>query len=339
MSLLPIKNKHGKTGYIDQHGEIIIKPQYQNGYPFSNGFARVTKGNGYYYINEDNQPISQEFDYVSDFPPNGIALVGKEEEYFYINTKGDTLFTPPTVHNYNKLVAKPFIGEFAPLMDTGGHYQGKYLEPVYALINQKGELIKLPFLIYQFHGFSEGIARVKEGHNKKNMFVSNSYIDWQFNRIEYDCKFGLDFKNGAAGASRGRKQIGYIASSSVGFINKEGNYFISPNYYKVNSFLEEGFAVVQKGPYTRWTFIDKDEKTLLTLPQAISDVREFSEGLCPVKRMGFWGFMDKKGEIVIPAESSQVEPFKNGFARITHKYGSSIINTRGERVLGDRLPY
>lgn len=342
MSLMLFKNKHGKIGYIDQNGDIKIKPQYKGGFAFSNGFARVSKGNGYYFINEDNTPISEEYDFISDFALNGLALVGNNGNYYYINTQGQQVLTPPTTIKGNRLLPRSFIGEYAPLMGSGGVFNGRHVNKVYAFLSQLDELIIPPsnFYMHNFFGFSEGIARVTGAFLHSNSFyVANAYLNLKFELIEYGCKFGLDFKNGAAGASTGDKND-FFSGDNMGFIDKNGKFFIKPNYIKVNSFVEEGFAVVRRSySNSNWIFIDKSEKTIFTLPKAITDVGEFNEGLCPIKRMGFWGFMDKKGEIIIPAESRQVESFKNGISKIVHKYGTSFINNKGGRVWGDRLPY
>lgn len=38
-----IVNKHGRIGYANQAGKVVVKPKYVFGYPFENGHAKVTK--------------------------------------------------------------------------------------------------------------------------------------------------------------------------------------------------------------------------------------------------------------------------------------------------------
>lgn len=343
MSLLPVRNKHGKIGYIDRNGDVRIKPQFREGYSFSYGIAKVKKDNGYFYINEENTPITEEFVYATDFSANGLALVRKEKEFYYINVQGEKVISVPTHFDGNPFVtAKPFMGEYAIL--TYNNYK-------YILLNEKGEMH--PFHLANmenFYGFSDGVARVRINIPTKTgkplfrtiYFDSKlNFIQGEFkNNFETGYKFGLDYKNGLAGVSYPSR---FNTLNDKGFIDKNGNFIIKARYSDVNSFVEEGFAVVKEKSdsyyYSSWKFIDKSDETLRRLPKAITEVGEFSEGLAPVKRMGFWGFMNKKGEIVIPAESRKVESFNNGFAKIIHKYGISYINTEGERVFGDPLPY
>lgn len=343
MSLLPIRNKHGKIGYIDRDGDLRIEHQFREGYSFSYGIAKVKKDNGYFYINEKNTPITEEYDYATDFSSNGLALVKKDKAYYYINTQGEIVISVPTHFDANPFIAaKPFIGEYA-LITYNNH---KYI-----LLNEKGEIssFQLPNM-ENFYGFSDGVARVRINIPTKTgkPLYRIIYFDSKLNSIrgedknnfEIGYKFGLDFKNGLAGVSYPSR---FNTLNDKGFIDKNGNFLFGARYSDVNSFVEEGFAVVKERSdnyyYSNWKFINKNDETIHRLPKGITEVGEFSEGLAPVKRMGFWGFINKKGEIVIPADSRKIEPFNNGFAKIIHKYGISYINTEGKRVFGDRLPY
>ena len=65
------------------------------------------------------------------------------------------------------------------------------------------------------------------------------------------------------------------------------------------------------------------------------NVRDFSEGLAPVKSSnGLWGFINKKGEEVIPCIYDSVDYFSEGLAKVsdsTHHYG--FINKKGEVIV------
>lgn len=56
----------------------------------------------------------------------------------------------------------------------------------------------------------------------------------------------------------------------------------------------------------------------------------FSEGFAPVVKDGKWGYINNKGEAVIPCQfSSNAEPFVGGYAKVDNSY---YINTKGEKV-------
>ncbi|MFS0824809.1 WG repeat-containing protein [Bacillus sp. 1P02SD] len=333
MSFLPFKNCNGKYGYRDQQGNIVINPEYKKANSFYNGVALVLKDK-FFFINKKNERITEDYIYATNFTANGLALVRKENDnFYYINTNGKKVISVPNPYKSRRLlVPKPFVGSYAPL----------YYEYNYNLfISENGELLN-PSLHFplnsneEFLGFSDGIARLRyQPRVKKGLLYRIKYIDTDLNEISSDHLFGLDFKNGVAGVSNPDR----LHKDKKGFIDKKGNFVIKPSYYRVNSFIDEGIATVKEGPFSIWKFIDKSNKTVLTLPKSITDVKEYSEGLCPVKRMGFWGYMDTSGDIIIPAESRAVEPFDNGIAKIVHKFGISYINIEGERVSGDKLPY
>ena len=44
-------------GYINKCGDVIIKPQYDHAYPFSEGFAVVSNDNVFSIINTDNKVV------------------------------------------------------------------------------------------------------------------------------------------------------------------------------------------------------------------------------------------------------------------------------------------
>ncbi len=67
----------GKYGYVNDRGEWIIPPQYEEAYDFHSEVARVKKSNGRYnYITKgDNQCNITDYDVALDFNSNGTAFV------------------------------------------------------------------------------------------------------------------------------------------------------------------------------------------------------------------------------------------------------------------------
>lgn len=74
-------------------------------------------------------------------------------------------------------------------------------------------------------------------------------------------------------------------------------------------------------------------------PEFIETVRKydelegFSEGFAAVKQNEKWGYVNSKGELVIPCKYDEAEPFHEGFAavRTNGKYG--FINTKDEEIV------
>ncbi len=58
--------------------------------------------------------------------------------------------------------------------------------------------------------------------------------------------------------------------------------------------------------------------------------RQFSEGLAAVELNGSWGFINRKGQMVIKNKYTTVKDFKNGFAAICQNKLCGLINPSGE---------
>ena len=59
----------------------------------------------------------------------------------------------------------------------------------------------------------------------------------------------------------------------------------------------------------------------------------FSEGLCAVRRDGLYGYIDKKGKLVIPYKFQQAGLFLNGLAKVSINHKHGFINAKGEEVI------
>lgn len=100
---------------------------------------------------------------------------------------------------------------------------------------------------------------------------------------------------------------------------------------KVTSF-QEGLGAVEKD--NTWGFIDSDGTLIIDYRKDIvaisGEYPAFNNGLCIIQEVRdgitFYGYINKKGEKVIPAEYIAATPFKNGHARVI-KYYKAKTNT------------
>lgn len=96
--LLCVCNNDVKFGYIDKKGNVVIKPQFKDAYPFNCGLALVNQtGRDYMYIrpsfDSDKRPQiikfnNGKFDYATSFK-NGEAFVKYGSKAAYINSNGE----------------------------------------------------------------------------------------------------------------------------------------------------------------------------------------------------------------------------------------------------------
>lgn len=120
------------------------------------------------------------------------------------------------------------------------------------------------------------------------------------------------------------------------FINKKG-IEISNKKYKEATIFNEGIAwVVEENGYP--TAINTKGETLFSLKES-ERVGIFSEGLAPVyftdDNLSLWGYVNKKGEIVIPPLYDNAGNFHEGLAQVEKNghEGFGYINKKGEFVI------
>ena len=150
--------------------------------------------------------------------------------------------------------------------------------------------------------------------------------------INYQYKKCGDFHEGLATV---------VNSEGVGYIDKRGNVVVPFKAYKLASHFSEGLAAVSQGD--KWGYIDEQGNLVIALQyggvpeewkkslrlaqnpdyvmKAISifAAKNFHEGLAAVSENGKWGFIDKKGKVVIDFQFDEVGDFSEGLARVRNK--------------------
>lgn len=110
------------------------------------------------------------------------------------------------------------------------------------------------------------------------------------------------------------------------------------NIEKVGDF-SEGFMAVSNG--NSWGFIDVNGTLVINFRKDIAASPKafpvFSNGLCLIKEKReniiYYGYINTKGETIIPTEYIAASSFENGYARVIKNYKTA---TRGTNVLGKK---
>lgn len=99
-NLPPVKNpdglykfyKHGKWGYKDESGKVVIEPKYSEAFEFKEGMACVEMDEKCGFINKAGEiVIDIQYDTACSFS-EGLASVTKEDKCGYINMEGNIVF-------------------------------------------------------------------------------------------------------------------------------------------------------------------------------------------------------------------------------------------------------
>lgn len=154
----------------------------------------------------------------------------------------------------------------------------------------------------------------------------------------------------------------YYENGKWGFVNKEGNVAIAPDFDEVGDFAG-GICLVNKDD--KWGVIDRsgsfihkceydsissfdsgiafaikdlfpfylyDSGKTVQLSNSKFTYHPFSDGFARIQnhKNGKWGYTDTKGIIVIDPEFTSASDFKNGHAIVTAKGKDYIINRKGD---------
>lgn len=177
--------------------------------------------------------------------------------------------------------------------------------------------------------FSEnGLAAVYNSKEKQYAFINlkNERLTTEVSKFSLNEVFG--FKNGGYQEDMVLVKI----AGKWGYFNSVGKLVI-PAKYTAGSDFSEGFAFVKEG--SNQFIIDKTGKET-AIGKEIADIRDFIDGLAPCKQASDSkvGFLNSKGQVVIPAIYANVGYFSNGLAWAKTAEGKvGFINKKGEWVI------
>ncbi|HSI77773.1 MAG TPA: WG repeat-containing protein [Lunatimonas sp.] len=118
----------------------------------------------------------------------------------------------------------------------------------------------------------------------------------------------------------------------LGLLNPKGSWDVQPTQHI--QWLQPG----NQGLYGA-RIMDKygyvDAKGEVVIPAQFEGVKRFSEGMAGVKNVSGWGYINLNGEELISAQFDEVGDFFRGFAIVKRAGKSTIINKEGVSVLKD----
>jgi hypothetical protein len=306
--LYPVK-VNGKYGFIDRSGKVVIAPTYDKAEPFQEGLSAVRLGNKYGFIDsEGHMVIPPQFDDASSFS-EGLAKVKVGTQWGYIEKSGKMVIEPQykfalAFHQGLASVSSERIsgyldktGKMVFTIDPSGigssfsegfagvsqHQGGKDTAFFVDLTGKQA----FPSTYYIVGNFSDGLAIVEKDSDKIG------YID-------RTGKLAIPFQTGApwGGFAEGLA-VFFLPKNRVVYIDKTGKIAIVGDFVRADPF-SEGLAAVQ---------LKTGPNTTKTVKNAGSTVTIFTAG---VK----YGYIDKSGKLVIPAQFEEAGRFIGGLARV-----------------------
>ena len=313
-ALFPIEIKR-KHGYIDSSGRIVIRPQFDDAWGFSEGLAPVRVSDKWGFINKTGTIVSApQFFEVSSFQ-EGLAVVGAffksgpinsvVGNYGYIDHTGRFAIAPQFG------VAFGFSNGLA-LIQTADYKNG--------YIDKSGKVVFWEKRLCE--DFSDNLALFTTNGNMPDS--RTGYLDLTGHEaIAPTFDFGESFSEGLACVSQNKKS---------GFIDTKGNVAIPFRFDNCRSFSEGLAAVMIDG---KRGYIDKTGKLVIEVRFAEAEV--FSDGIATVRALsasdtprqkrqyklgdiitsvmsGKFGAIDRNGRTILPMKFVQLGEFSDGLA-------------------------
>jgi len=263
--LAAVRTKEDVWGFIDKSGKMVIEPKFDDVRNFSEGFASVRIGGKWGFIDKSGNMVIEPIYGYSDGFFEGLARVEIEEKRGFIDKTGQIVINPifnGSVGNFHEGLAWVKIGEKEGFIDKTGQI---VINPIYDVARD----------------FNEGLACVI--NEEKYGFIDKTgqmIIDFQFDDAG-------DFKDGLACVKIGE---------NYGYIDRTGQIVIDPIFDHANDFQESLARVSSEGK--GFFFIDKTGQMITDLQ--FDEAWSFNNGLALVKTDGDYSFIDKSGNIVIP---------------------------------------
>lgn len=310
-------NKDGKWGYINKAGEIVIQPIYKSAWAFHEGYARVEQfGQQGQFIDKTGIPLKgEEWSAADDFS-NGFAKVSVGSVFGYINASGEIAVQPIYTRGYN-FTNGLCVVEFQDKLGVINSNGTEIVKPTYdqiklptgsqIIICKSGddayvldylgkELFHLPAAkIVDSDG---EVVSVREGDQMYLLHVSTKVKSPPFSNIIYleekrwagksDGGYQLIDNQGKAMSTYHYEQLNkfrdgvaaYSKEGLWGYINLNGND-LTGNVFGLAWDYKDGLAraAFEEGI----AFINLSQKLAFYPPTGSLDMRDFSEGLAAVQ--------------------------------------------------------
>jgi len=313
--LVAVRTQDG-WGYMNKKGELVIKAQFEEAYPFSNnGLALVYLDGGYGFINTKGRYVVNPM-YVDARPfeeDAELAVVKRNGKYGYVDDEGDeeifcqfdeaysfhsdlALVKQGGKYGYinddGKFVINPIYDNAYNFNDNGVGAVGKLVDGVlkYATINTKGKLLS---------EFS--YSNVLIGEDKVFAFDGEFY--YLFN-LRMKQLFKTEYQ---------------IAGLEAGGI-------------KLDPFADlDEKLIAFKNADNKYGFLNLKGKVII--PAEYDIVGNFNDGLAKVKKDGKYGYINTDNELVILNRFDFAYDFKNGYAVVSNSYMYGLIDIKGKTIL------
>jgi hypothetical protein len=301
----------GKWGFVNQKGQMAIKPVFYEAGPFSSGLSEVTlspTGKHGFIDTLGNFVIQPQFDNAMPFRGDR-AWASQNGKWGLINKEGK--FIVPPTYQVIKDIFDPFnfwmseydyiSGIIHQKKDNPGDLAWIRQNGKWGLVNKSGKTLT-PAVYDEVKDVNEGYTWVKKDALWGLLDSTGTYLikPNERNPLIYATnatfKVFSDFHYGL---------LRYQSRNLYGYMDKQLKVVIPAKYDKVSDF-KNGLACVYQDGYCG--LIDITGKTVI--PINYKEIIISDDELFPVKDdNGDWGYLNLKNEWVVKPQFKNVSPF------------------------------
>lgn len=301
---LLVKGDHGRYGYYDTEGKLVIPFIYREAHAFSEGLASVENDDFEYGVIDikGNTVIPFNYTYIGNFK-DGMAPASKMME-----GSSSYLYQLEGIIDIHGNEVIPLIYEDVDFFREGlARVEDK--EGNFSFFDNKGRKVLSLSKGMWASEFYNGYAIVEDRNTKKYGVMDRT------GKITVPCKFDdFDFSNFKEGVFVIKKEGHY------GLIDEKGNLLTSVAYdYIFSYWTSGGLAKVRKDG--KFGVLNRSGKEVI--PCIYSGLELRYDGVISVKKGEKWYYIDEKGKSINPNEYDKTRPLSSGFTEVERdgKYG------------------
>ena len=304
-----VVNKQGKCGYEDEDGNLIVKHNYDYISPFNaDGLALVAKNNKFGFINLSGDEILPiKYDYISPFN-EGFAQIKAKNRIGLID-------------QYAKLILKPSystIGKFNDRNITWAIRTPNTKNTIY-LINKHGKTILPPKYRLSFvlsDGSFTGCQNIDLTNKKATYIVETSHL--KYFRTYYDLDGNIvfepkTFNNIYKSIFKKTIDLNYCSSTFFDFIVKDDVLLLTLN--RKNSPKHNNYTIA-------YVYYDLKKQCIIanyTFDMDCSLVQNYEQ-----TKISYNTFRDWANDNMVNSAYIEAHPFNEGYARVTNADSSNV---------------
>jgi hypothetical protein len=336
-----------KFGFVNDRGEEVIAPLYDEAYPFHEGMAAVRNNKAWGFIDKTGKEmVAPRYELVYSFK-EGLAAVKKDGKWGFVDKTGKEVVPPKyTDIGYPQYYGKPASSGRLPEL-VCGFFDGRCTVSVnnkWGYIDKEGKEI-VPLKFQSVYNFDHGLAMVEIADYKTGLIntagkmiipaiYGGIFLRDDLILVSAGNHWGCLNSSGKVIVATKYDQLsvlddklfGFALKDKVGIIDKTGKILFQTS--ALTSILSgyNDIFLVSKGD--KMGFINSSGK--IVIPIQYDDIKmDPKHALMGFKKGNKYGFMDKSGKEVVPAIYDEIKEFSEGMAPVKQKEQWGFINEKG----------